>query len=65
LQELSIACNALKINLPKVPLEFEDLRKQFAAKSTNSIMQGCVGAMDGLLAFLLDSKNAKQCIMHI
>jgi len=54
-----IACNALEIRFPQTPLELEDVRKRFAAKSTNNVMRGCVGALDGLLARINQPSNAE------
>lgn len=45
-----LACDALEIRFPDTPEELENIRKQFEAKSTNKVMRGCVGAMDGLFA---------------
>ena len=45
-----LACDALEISFPDTPEELENNRKRFEAKSTNKVMRGCVGAMDGLFA---------------
>jgi hypothetical protein len=45
-----LACNALEIRFPDTPEELENICKRFEAKSTNTVMRGCVGAMDGLFA---------------
>ena len=39
----------LDINLPATPAEWETVRKGFSNRSTNGIMSGCVGALDGYL----------------
>jgi hypothetical protein len=38
------------IRFPDTPEEIEKVRGQFEAKSTNRVMRGCVGAMDGMFA---------------
>jgi len=43
-------CEALRIRFLQLPKEIEKIRRQFERKSTNGVMRGCVGAMDGLLA---------------
>ena len=53
----SIACfikavntsNSLNIKLPQTAAEWEEVRKGFANKSSNGLMNGCVGAIDGFL----------------
>lgn len=60
-----LACDALEIRFPHTPEELENIRKQFTAKSSNKVMQGCVGAMDGLfktikLPSIADSKGNQR-----
>jgi len=45
-----LGCEALEIRFPETAEELEDVRKRFTAKSSHNVMQGCVGALDGLLA---------------
>jgi hypothetical protein len=45
-----LECSALEIRFPDTPEEIEKVRWQFEAKSTDKVMRGCVGAMDGMLA---------------
>ena len=40
-------CPELDIRLPKEPEEVETLRKGFHSMSSNGLMEGCVGAVDG------------------
>ena len=54
-----IACDALKIRFPETPSELENVRKRFAAKSTNKVIRGCVGAIDGLLARINQPSTAE------
>jgi hypothetical protein len=42
----------LDINLPETAEEWERIRKGFTSKSSNRLMQGCVGAIDGFLALI-------------
>ena len=39
----------LAIRLASTPVEWDMINKGFAAKSSNSVMMGCVGALDGYL----------------
>ena len=43
-------CEALAIKFPEMPEEIEQVWARFEAKSSQRVMQGCVGALDGLLA---------------
>jgi hypothetical protein len=42
-----LSCNSLDINLPTTPVQWEYVRKSFAAKSVNQVLKGCVGTLDG------------------
>lgn len=45
-----LTCDALEIKFPETPEELEAVRVRFEAKSSEGVMRGCVGALDGLLA---------------
>jgi hypothetical protein len=42
-----LRCEALAITMPATENEWEDIRKRFEAKSTEGIMRGTIGAIDG------------------
>jgi hypothetical protein len=42
-----IGCEALDIKLPTHASEWEVIRKGFASRSSNQVVTGCVGAIDG------------------
>ena len=46
------SCDELKIQLPATHEEPEPVYNGFAAKSTDSVMAGCVGALDGFLLLI-------------
>jgi hypothetical protein len=41
------SCLELDIQMPQSPEEWETINRQFRSKSTNEIIGGCVGALDG------------------
>ena len=45
-----LKCEELDIRFPDTAEELESVRVRFESKSTNRVIQGCVGAIDGLLA---------------
>ena len=42
----------LDIKMPSTAEEWESIRRGFSSRSSNNLMQGCVGALDGLLALI-------------
>ncbi len=50
---------ALQIKLPSTQAELKSVYNGFASKSTESIMEGCVGALDGFL-LLIDAPKATE-----
>jgi hypothetical protein len=44
-----LKCDDLDIGFPDVAEDLELVRVQFESKSTNQVLRGCVGVMDGLL----------------
>jgi hypothetical protein len=59
------SCNEVKIKLPQTEKELDEVRDDFTMKSTEGVMSGCVGALDGFL-FLIrtprgsDAANSRQ-----
>jgi len=58
-------CECLKMNLPKTMEELDDVRKGFEGISTEEVMFGCVGALDGYLLLIRtpsrkESTNVRQ-----
>jgi len=47
-----IHCTRLQMILPRTTNELEDVKKGFESKSTENIMSGCVGALDGFLLLI-------------
>jgi hypothetical protein len=47
-----IHCTRLQMVLPRTANELEDVKKGFESKSTENIMSGCVGALDGFLLLI-------------
>ena len=58
--DVFLQCPELEIKLPSTPEEWERIRSGFARKSTNGIMRGCVGALDGFLQPVTTPKT-KEC----
>ena len=52
-----LTTSALAIRLPSTPEEWDMINKGFAEKSSNNVMSGCVGALDGYLQKI----NAPWC----
>ena len=46
------SCEHLKIKFPRTPAEISASQKQFQDISSNSVISGCVGAIDGLLVVI-------------
>ena len=55
-----LQCPELAIKLPSTPEQWERIRIGFARKSTNGIMRGCVGAIDGFLQ-PVTTPRLKEC----
>jgi hypothetical protein len=55
-----LQCPELSIDLPSTPEQWESVRRGFANKSTNGIMRGCVGAVDGFLQPVI-TPRLKEC----
>jgi hypothetical protein len=60
-----INCRKLQIRLPETLEELETIRKGFEEKSTDGVMSGCVGALDGYLHLIRtpsrkESSNVRQ-----
>ncbi len=53
------SCNELKIKLPQTEKELEEVRDGFMKKSTEGVMSGCVGALDGLL-FMIRTPRRRE-----
>ena len=45
-------CKRLEMNPPRTVKELEELRRGFDLKSTDQVMSGCIGALDGLLLLI-------------
>ena len=43
------SCEHLKLQFPRTPAEISAPQKKFQDTSSNSVISGCVGAIDGLL----------------
>ena len=44
-----LECEELQIRMPETDAEWEEVRRGFENKSTNGLITGCVGALDGFL----------------
>lgn len=45
-----LQCDELKVKMPTKPEEWESIRTGFQSKSSNGLVHGCVGVLDGFLA---------------
>jgi hypothetical protein len=47
------------MNLPRTVKELEELQRGFELKSTDQVMSGCIGALEGLL-LLMQTPSRKE-----